>query len=196
MTLPKLAFITGFVIFVSIGGFYKRCTVGNEIVTRRMDGVELALLVILMPGALLLPLFYLFSPWLVFADYRLPPVVSIAGGLLMLAALSLFWRSHADLGQNFSQTLEMRKGHDLIAHGVYYSIRHPMYASLWLWFLAQGLPLHNWLAGWYGLVAFGIMYFVRVPREEAMMREFFGEEYLNYMRRTGRVFPRLPGKHC
>jgi protein-S-isoprenylcysteine O-methyltransferase Ste14 len=35
------------------------------------------------------------------------------------------------------------------------------------------------------------MYFVRTPREEAMLVEFFGQEYRDYMRRTGRLFPRL-----
>ena len=65
-----------------------------------------------------------------------------------------------------------------------------MYASIWLWCLGQGLLLENWLAGWYALVAFAIMYFVRTPREERMMREFFGQEYGDYVRQTGRLFPR------
>lgn len=193
MTLPNVVFLVGFAIFVGLRGVYKARTAGNEIVARRMDAVELTLLIMLMPGAFLLPVFYLSTSWLSFADYRLPPPLSIIGGLVMVASLCLFWRSHADLGQNFSQTLELRKGHTLITRGVYRSIRHPMYASLWLWFLAQGLLLTNWLAGWYGLLAFGVMYFVRVPREEAMMREFFGEEYLNYAQHSGRIFPRSFG---
>ena len=74
----------------------------------------------------------------------------------MLLSLWLFWRSHADLGKNWSVSLEVRQGHQLIKHGVYRSIRHPMYASIWLWCLAQGLLLENWLAGWYALVAFAL----------------------------------------
>lgn len=190
MTPSNFAFLAGFIIFVGLRGVYKQRTMRNEVTVRRMDRIELALLITLMPGAFLLPLLYLFTPWLSFADYRLPLFGSIVGVVLMAAALGLFWRSHADLGRNFSQTLEMRKGHDLIMHGVYRSLRHPMYASLWLWFLAQGLMLHNWLAGWYGLAAFGLIYFVRVPREEQMMTEFFGSKYLDYMRRTGRLFPK------
>jgi protein-S-isoprenylcysteine O-methyltransferase Ste14 len=113
----------------------------------------------------------------------------------MVAALWLFWRSHLDLGQNWSQTLELRKGHELVKHGVYRSIRHPMYASIWLWCLAQGLLLPNWLAGWYAFVAFALMYFVRTPREERMMCESFGQEYRDYMRQTGRVLPRIQTKN-
>jgi protein-S-isoprenylcysteine O-methyltransferase Ste14 len=189
MTLPHLGFLVGFCVYVGIRGFYKQRTKSNQIAIGRMDFLEKALLVLLIPGALVLPLVYLFTPWLGFADYRLPMGADLCGLLLMLAALYLFWRSHADLGENWSQTLEVRKGHQLVTHGVYRSIRHPMYAALWLWFAAQSLILQNWLAGLYPLVAFAMMYFIRTPREEQMMREFFGEQYVDYMRRTGRVFP-------
>jgi protein-S-isoprenylcysteine O-methyltransferase Ste14 len=187
----NLVFLAGFIVYVSIRGVYKQRAKCNEPVVRRMDGVEKALLAIVIPGGLLLPLISLFTPWLAFADYRLPAVAPFCGVSLMVAALWLFWRSHADLGQNWSVTLEMRKGHQLITSGVYRAIRHPMYASIWLWCLAQGLMLQNWLAGWYALVAFALMYFIRTPREEQMMREFFGQEYVEYMRRTGRIFPRV-----
>lgn len=189
MTLPHLGFLVGFCAYVGIRAFYKQQTKSNQIEISRMDFLEKALLVLLIPGALLLPLAYLFTPWLGFADYQLPTGADLFGLLLMVAALYLFWRSHADLGQNWSQTLEVRKGHELVTHGVYSSIRHPMYASLWLWFIAQSLILQNWLAGVYPLVAFAMMYFVRLPREEQMMREFSGEKYVDYMRRTGRIFP-------
>jgi len=109
----------------------------------------------------------------------------------MAAALWLFWRSHADLGDNWSVTLELRNGHQLVKHGVYRSIRHPMYAAIFLWSLAQGLILENWLAGWSSFATFSAMYFLRTPREERMMCEFLGEEYREYMRETGRLFPRI-----
>jgi protein-S-isoprenylcysteine O-methyltransferase Ste14 len=109
----------------------------------------------------------------------------------MCFALWLFWRSHTDLGRNWSVTLEVRKGHQLVSNGVYRSIRHPMYASIWLTSVAQGLLLQNWLAGWPGLVTFGLMYFVRISREERMMCEVFGQQYRDYMRQTGRIFPQL-----
>jgi len=85
----------------------------------------------------------------------------------------------------------MRKGHELIVHGVYRRIRHPMYAVIFVFALAQGLLLQNWLAGWAGLVTVAPVYLVRTPREEKMMCEFFGESYRDYMGRTGRQWPRL-----
>ncbi|MEY2551937.1 MAG: hypothetical protein QOG12_2081 [Verrucomicrobiota bacterium] len=186
----NLVFLCGLIVYVSIRAFFKERAKANRPVVRQTGGVEYALQAILLPGVLLLPVPYLFTPWLAFADYRLPAFAPPCGLALMVAALWLFWRSHADLGPNWSQTLEVREGHQLITRGVYRSIRHPMYASIWLWCLAQGLMLENWLAGWYALVGFAVMYFVRTPREEKMMREFFGQQYIDYMERTGRVLPR------
>ena len=67
-----------------------------------------------------------------------------------------------------------------------------MYASEWLWGIAQALLLQNWVAGWAGLALFTPLYVLRVPREERMMLDQFGEEYRAYMDRTGRVVPRIP----
>jgi protein-S-isoprenylcysteine O-methyltransferase Ste14 len=103
----------------------------------------------------------------------------------------MFWRSHADLGRNWSPSLQLREGHELVTEGVYRHIRHPMYASEWLWSIAQALMLQNWVAGWAGLALFTPLYVLRVPREEQMMLDQFGEEYRAYMNRTGRIVPQL-----
>ena len=184
-----LVFLAGFIIYVFIRGYYEKQTKGQEKVLRRMDGVERALFAIVFTGTMLLPLLYLFTPLLNFAAYRLPAAAPWCGAAVMVLALWLFWRSHADLGKNWSITLEVRKGHELVRGGVYRRVRHPMYAAIFLFGLAQGLMLPNWLAGWSAFVGFGVMYLVRVPREEEMMLETFGQEYRSYMARTGRLFP-------
>jgi protein-S-isoprenylcysteine O-methyltransferase Ste14 len=53
------------------------------------------------------------------------------------------------------------------------------------------LLLPNWVAGPAGLIGFGVLFFGRVAREEAMMVSTFGDEYRAYMRRTARVVPWL-----
>src|SRR2546428_9404413 len=186
-----LVFLIGLIAYLTVRHVFGRRTRGNEKAVSRVDATDWTLLFIVIAGSLLLPVLYLVTSSLAFADYRLPAVAPWCGTVLMLAALWLFWRSHADLGQNWSVTLELRQGHQLVKHGVYRSIRHPMYASIWLWCFAQGLLLENWLAGWYALLAFALMYFIRTPREERMMCEFFGQEYRDYMRQTGRLFPRI-----
>ena len=187
----NIVFLVAYLVYVTIRGVFERRTKGNEKVVSRVDARDRVLIAVVLVGGFLLPALYLFTPWLAFADYRLPTSAPWFGTLVIIAALWLFWRSHADLGQNWSRTLEIRKEHQLVKNGVYRLIRHPMYAAIWLFSLAQGLLLQNWLAGWSALVTFALMYFGRAHREEEMMCEFFGQEYRDYMRRTGRLFPRI-----
>lgn len=140
-------------------------------------------------GMMLLPLIYAATSWLDFADYGFQPWAGWIGSFIMLIAMWLFWRSHHDLGDNWSVTLEIRDQQGLITHGVYQSMRHPMYASIWLWCIAQALLAANWLVGLAGLLTFGVMYWLCVPREEAMMLQEFGNEYAQYMQRSGRILP-------
>lgn len=163
----------------------------------RVDWSERPLLVLMFVGMFFIPLVYTFTSRLDGADYRLPREArESAGGvgtIILAMAVWLFWRSHADLGRNWSPSLELREGHELVTEGVYRSVRHPMYASMWLWGVAQALLLQNWIAGWASLVMFMPLYLLRVPREERMMLDEFGEEYRAYMDGTGRVIPRLGG---
>jgi protein-S-isoprenylcysteine O-methyltransferase Ste14 len=186
----NVVFFLGLVLYVGIRGRFARQTKTNEQIVRQVGVQEMVLLSAVILTSLLLPVLYLFTPLLRFADYELPSWMQWCGSGVMVAALWLFWRSHADLGLNWSATLEIRKGHEITQEGVYTLIRHPMYAAIWLWCIAQGMLLENWLAGWAALVAFAIMYFLRTPREEEMMREHFGKAYEDYAAETGRLFPR------
>jgi protein-S-isoprenylcysteine O-methyltransferase Ste14 len=140
---------------------------------------------------MLIPLVYVFSSVLDFADYALPNWVGWLGVVLFGLAIWLLWRSHADLGRNWTPTLGIRDDHRLVTKGVFKYIRHPMYAAHWLWAIAQVLMLHNWIAGYSFLVVAVPQYLLRVNDEEQMMLEQFGEEYRAYMERTGRMIPRL-----
>ena len=144
-------------------------------------------------GMQVLPLIYVFTSWLGFANYRLPIWAGIVGAVLFAFAVWLLWRSHVDLGRNWSPGLELRENHALVTDGVYRHIGHPMYASHLLWAVAQGLLLQNWIAGWIFLVVGTALYVLRVRREEQMMLGQFGEAYREYMRRTGRLVPRVGG---
>jgi protein-S-isoprenylcysteine O-methyltransferase Ste14 len=130
------------------------------------------------------------SNWLAFADYRIPLWVGLCGCALILLGNWLFWRSHRDLGTNWSPTMEIREAHQLVTTGIYRRIRHPMYAALFLLFTGQAMVLPNWLAGFCALVPFTVLYLVRVRSEERMMSEVFGAAYAEYAARTGRLFPR------
>ena len=162
--------------------------------SRRVTQQEMLLLSLLSLGVLIFPILYAATDWLRFADYLLPAWAGWLGAALLAAGLFVFWRAHADLGVNWSPTLEIRAGHELITHGIYGLIRHPMYASQWLVAIAQPLLLQNWIAGFAGLVTFLPFYFLRVRAEEQMMIETFGAPYRDYMSRVGGVIPKLGGR--
>ena len=158
---------------------------------RQVTNQEKTILGLLTLGGLVAPIIYVATNWLDFADYQLPSWAGWSGVVLTAAALYVFWRAHADLGVNWSPTLELREKHELITRGIYSVIRHPMYASQWLLSLATPLLLQNWIAGWLNLIVFIFFYTFRVRAEEQMMLEQFGDQYRSYMQKVGAVFPKL-----
>jgi protein-S-isoprenylcysteine O-methyltransferase Ste14 len=159
--------------------------------TRRVTSQEMSILILLLIGMLIVPIIYAATDWLDFANYTLPVWVGCLGVGILAGALYIFWRAHADLGVNWSPTLEIREKHELITRGIYGVIRHPMYASQWLWVIAQPLLLQNWIAGWLNFLIFIVFYAVRVKAEEQLMIEQFGDRYREYMQRVGAVIPKL-----
>ena len=68
----NLIFLAGFIVYVGIRGVFERRTGDIQKTVKRMDVRERILLPFVGLGSLLLPILYLFTPWLTFADYRLP----------------------------------------------------------------------------------------------------------------------------
>jgi protein-S-isoprenylcysteine O-methyltransferase Ste14 len=147
------------------------------------------LLLVATLGQFLIPVFYIATGQPAFADYVFNPVQAGLGTVAIVASLVLFRVTHKQLGRMWSVTLEMRNQHKLVTDGLYGYVRHPMYSSFALFALAQLLLLPNWIAGPAGLIGFGILFFMRVPQEEHVMIETFGDEYRDYMRRTARIIP-------
>lgn len=175
-------------------------SVVRKVCTAKSRGIEAekkygSVLDIILVGAagvgMVVPLLYLFTPWLDFANYKLPVWCGCIGIVVFVGAIFMLWRSHADLGLNWSTTLRITGQHSLVTRGVYRHIRHPMYTAHLLWAIAQGLLLSNWFAGWAFLVLSVPLYIIRIPKEEQMMLEHFGEEYRAYKSRTGRLIPRV-----
>lgn len=187
----SIVWIMGIIVMSVIRRPHEKSNMNNEIIKSSQNIVDNVLQVAVFVGLTLLPILQLSLGILGFADYILPFWVCVFGVALLVVGLWLFWRSHDDLGRNWSTSLEIREEHDLITHGVYKRIRHPMYSSFFLISIAQALLIQNWVSGLSGIAAFAIMYFVRVPQEEKMMYERFGEKYTDYCKHTNRILPKL-----
>jgi protein-S-isoprenylcysteine O-methyltransferase Ste14 len=154
---------------------------------------ETALVALAWTG-FLLPVIWVVSPILAFADYPSRPVSIGLGGVLLAAGLWVFYLSHTDLGTNWSITVELRQDHRLVTRGIYAHVRHPMYLSLFLYSCGQALAVPNLVAGPSYLVSFATLYLCRVRAEERMMLDAFGDDYRHYMACTHRLLPRLRRK--
>ncbi len=159
-----------------------------KVVKSRKGPLELVLLAFTSLG-FFLSLVWVATPVLAFADYGLRPVPFLVGTLCLAIGLRLVYRSHADLGANWSISLEVREKHELVTRGVYRRVRHPMYLGLLLYSSGQALVLPNWVAGPSYLGALALLFAFRVRPEERMMLEEFGKEYEAYMARTKRLVP-------
>jgi protein-S-isoprenylcysteine O-methyltransferase Ste14 len=189
-TFFEAIFLVGFIVGSSIRVIY---TVGRRGIKaeKKYSNVLDIILVSAAGIGMDLPFLYLFTSWFDFANYSMPGWSGWVGTAAFAGAILMLWRSHADLGRNWSATLCITGQHSLVTNGVYRFIRHPMYTAHLLWAIAQGLLLSNWLAGWAFLVLSVPLYIARIPKEEQMMLEHFGDEYRQYISRTGRLIPRM-----
>ena len=188
--VARAAIAAATMVMIAIRAPHGRRSRGVKIVKDRKGPLEIALLGLVTLG-FLVTLVWIASPVLSFADYALRPAPFAAGVAGLVGGLWLFHRSHADLGTNWSITLQVRESHRLVVSGIYRRVRHPMYAALLLYSVGQALALPNWIAGPSFLVTFAILFAFRVRAEERLMLEEFGADYAAYMARTRRLVPGL-----
>lgn len=187
----KIAFILLWIFYIIIRAPFETIYKREEKVKTINSRKENFLLFLLFLGLLLVPLVWIFTSLLDMFDINLPVWSRLLG--IVIAILSLFYFKwiHKTLGANWSPTLEIRKGHQLINSGPYQKIRHPMYAQIWIWTIAQFLIISNIFSGLSGILSFAILYYFRVPQEEKMMIDKFGDKYIQYIKQTGRVIPKF-----
>jgi protein-S-isoprenylcysteine O-methyltransferase Ste14 len=108
---------------------------------------------------------------------------------LMAVGLGLRWIAIYTLGRSFSANVAIHATQTLHRSGVFRAMRHPSYTGMVLIFCAMGLSTRNWLG--LALIVLppvaALLYRIRV--EEAALTGAFGQEYVDYSRRTKRLIP-------
>lgn len=103
-------------------------------------------------------------------------------------ALAIWARWH--LGQNWSATVTVKEGHELIRSGPYGRIRHPIYTGMLVAFAGTALALGEYR----GLLALGIAilaFFAKARKEERYLVQEFGTRFEEHIRRTGMFLPKV-----
>ena len=180
--------------FMAHRGYYvkKHTRPDDETLKKREEGITSKLAGLLgILGFLSVIAFVINPSWLAWAHLTLPGWVRWAGVAIALTGFSLLQWAQTTLGQSWSDTPRMMREQTLITSGPYRIIRHPIYTAF-IFILGSTLFISaNWLIGisWIGMTVLETI--SRIRFEEGLMLEFFGEQYRDYMKKTGRLFPKL-----
>ena len=195
-TFYRILFVALYALFFSVRGYYRFAKPKREepaeVKERKPFGKAEAVVSIAILGYFVsIALYVLNQPW--FAWSQIPDYPEFArwiGFLLALASIPFLWWIHKTLDRQYSPCLQIKKSHLLIANGPYASVRHPMYTVLNAFSFGVSLLTANM-----PIIGFALLLIIPFPfiarKEEQMLLETFGEEYSEYMKRTGRFFPRL-----
>jgi protein-S-isoprenylcysteine O-methyltransferase Ste14 len=188
MILPVLI-----ISFAAHRGYYVRKH-GEEQNTlkKREEGLDSKVAGLLGMLGFVAVLIYAINPiWLSWSSLRLPFWLRWTGVALALLGFVLLQWAQNTLGKNWSDTPRMIKEQSLITSGPYQFIRHPIYTAFLLILGSTLLISANWLIGisWIGMTALEVA--SRIGFEENLMLEYFGDQYREYMKRTGRLLPRM-----
>jgi protein-S-isoprenylcysteine O-methyltransferase Ste14 len=135
---------------------------------------------------------YVFIPGVFdWAVIELPKWVRWIGALITLSSVLLLWWVQWALDVQFDTTLHTQAEHKLIQHGPYKWVRHPMYTALFLMGFGWFLLTANWFIGIPLMIGIVLVVVFRVKNEETVLVDLFGDEYQEYMQRTGRFLPKL-----
>ncbi|MBL8829159.1 MAG: isoprenylcysteine carboxylmethyltransferase family protein [Planctomycetaceae bacterium] len=189
----RLLLAASFLVMGPIGGYFRyQSNKSGESLDRRREGWPM-LIGLRLLGVLLLVGFlgYLARPdWFEPLRLPLPTSLRVAGVVIGAGAMVLFFATLRNLGRNLTDTVVTRREHTLVTTGPYRYVRHPFYVAYLLSIIGTALVAANGYFLILGLPVFVLLY-LRTSQEEAELVNRFGDEYRQYMRRTGRFWPRL-----
>lgn len=175
-------------------GIYHRARAARsgEKISRRKEGLLIMTLLRLLGFSTWTGLVvYMLNPaWMAWSTLTVPLWLRWVGSGFGTVAVPLVYWTFSSLGKNVTDTVAVRKEHRLVTYGPYRWVRHPLYLSSFLALIGFSLLSANWFIGLTGILAL-ILLVIRTPIEEAKLIEKFGDQYHEYMKRTGRFLPHL-----
>jgi len=183
-----------FIAFVAHRGYYNRKFSRGDANTlkERKDSLALKLANLLSIPALLATVIYIiYPPWMAWSSIPLPTWLRWGGVLVAMVGFALLQWAHQALGENWSDTPRLLQEQALVASGPYRWVRHPIYTAFLLIMSSTLFISANWFIGalWTGMTTIEVM--SRMQYEEALLSEHFGDQYVKYIKRTGRLLPRM-----
>ena len=155
-------------------------------ILRRADWLRTAIVVTVVLGAALLRSRFGRELDSVVLPRTLP--VRVVADVLAVAGIAILVWARTVLGGNWSGAVTLKEDHELIQHGPYAYVRHPIYSGLML--LGLGTAVHYATLGGFVLLALCCIGFaLKMRQEELLMIEHFPEQYPRYRARVKAIVP-------
>ena len=192
-TLFRIILPVLIIAFAAHRGYYVKNHSQPEDVTlkKRQEGIASRVSGVLGLIGFISVIAFVINPNPAKASLSFPVWLRWIGIALALAGFALLQWAQVTLGKSWSDTPRMMKEQTLITSGPYQFIRHPIYTAFVLILGSALLISANWFIGlaWLGMTVLEVA--SRVGFEESLMLEYFGDQYREYMKKTGRLLPRL-----
>jgi protein-S-isoprenylcysteine O-methyltransferase Ste14 len=174
-----------FLLYWQIKAINTKTTQRLEPAASRILRVFIFLIVIVLLSTTRIPLRWLYLQlwpdglW----PFWLGAAVTVAG--LLFAVLAREY-----LGRNWSRSVTIKQGHELITTGPYAVVRHPIYTGTLAGFLGMAIAISQ-VRGFVALFLVFLVFLIKLRMEEQWMRSQFGETYATYSRQTAALVPYL-----
>eukprot|EP00298_Acanthocystis_sp_HF-20_P011762 c19561_g1_i1.p1 GENE.c19561_g1_i1~~c19561_g1_i1.p1 ORF type:complete len:168 (+),score=26.80 c19561_g1_i1:37-540(+) len=137
-------------------------------------------------GAMALAWTELLIEGFLFPEMKIIPEIFYTG--LALVLFGEFWRKGAMIQAGMAFTYDIktsrRDGHNLVKTGFYKYVRHPGYFGWFIWSISTQIMLANPISVVVFSIASWYFFYMRIPYEELQLIRFFGDEYIDYRKRT------------
>ena len=114
----------------------------------------------------------------------------LAVALAFASALLTLW-SVRTLGKQWALAARLVEGHELVTSGPYQYVRNPIYSGMLGMLVATGIAVSRPWGLLLGVLFFWVGTVVRVRAEERLLRDAFGQTWIEWSRRTAALVPGL-----
>jgi protein-S-isoprenylcysteine O-methyltransferase Ste14 len=172
--------------------YRRRARVEGGTIPRSREAALLvaARLIVALPLWLAIVAYVVNPAWMRWSSFVSPTWVQWVGVSLGLACVPVTDWVFSSIGRNVSETVLTKERHELVTHGPYRWIRHPLYSMGVALIAAIGLMAANWFILSFAVVVTLAIRAAIIPREEHALVAVFGDRYRDYKRGTGAMLPR------
>lgn len=186
-------FLVLILTFLISGTFRRKARESGDVIERRAEGgvVVFMRLVFALPLFIALLLYIFYPQAIAWSQVMLASWFRYLAAIVAILCIPLIYWVFRSIGKNISETVLTKNNHQLVTHGPYKWVRHPLYASALFLLFSLSIMAANWFLFFYCIAGLLIFRYLVVPAEETKLIDRFGERYVEYKRNTGALAPRL-----